>query len=417
MPTKIEWASETINPIRTADGGYHCTKISPGCANCYAEVINNRFGNKKPFDNTPVEFVLKESELEKPLRWKKPKRIFVQSMGDLFHPDIPDELISKIWDAMWKAQHHTFLILTKRPERMKQWIKENAYKKHFGWVPEERTPFAPSDLIHLDDLFERNMCGWESVDKCDCNGGYICDYPPDDESDTCEHGNRLCMPYNCPIACANPTEKKLKENGLDGQYEIDEEGYSVDCDWMEIFERPRNAFVSNVWLGATVENQPQAEERISILRQIPAAKHFVSVEPMLGPVDLKLGPYPPCNHRGCYNHITHPCERCGRLQGRLPIDWVICGGETGPKARPAHPDWVRSLRDQCQNAGVPFFFKSWGDWGPAHITKDSDFGQVISDTENPDSKPGMAKIGKKKAGSLLDGREWNEFPEQKGEFL
>ena len=117
----------------------------------------------------------------------------------------------------------------------------------------------------------------------------------------------------------------------------------------------------NMWIGVSVENQKQADARIPILLQIPAAKCFVSIEPMLGPIRLQ--------HYGT----------------GTSIDWVICGGESGPGARPMHPDWPRSIRDQCQSAGVPFFFKQWGG------------------------------INKKTAGRLLDGQEWNERPEMKGE--
>lgn len=402
MGTKIEWAEETWNPIRTINGpGYHCTKVSEGCQNCYAEKFNKRFGNGQPFDNSEGSFYLFKDCLEKPLHWKKPRKIFVQSMGDLFHEDVPDEFIAKVWDVMWKCSQHTFLVLTKRPERMKKWVEENAYAKHFGWGQEERAPFVPGDLIHIDDLWMRNMCGWEHVDKCDCNNGYICDCPPDDESDSCEHGNRLCMSYNCPIACSNPSEKKLKENGLEGQYEIDDEGYSVECDWMEIFKRPRYAFASNVWLGVTAENQARADERIPVLLQTPTAKRFVSIEPMLGSVDLSR------------EYLSYTCGGypfpvlASQYRTRLIdlLDWVICGGETGPGARPMHPDWVRSLRDQCQGAGTPFFFKSWGDWAPEwlHVS-----GPPLY-RWNPEL-PGMLRVGKKKAGRLLDGRTWDEMP-------
>lgn len=298
MATKIEWCDETINPIRTIDGGYHCTKISPGCANCYAEKINNRFGNKKPYDNEPIEFVLRESELEKIYRWKKPRRIFVQSMGDLFHEDISFEIVEEIFSIMKEAERHTFMVLTKRPDRMYQF---------------------------LDWYLERSS----------------------DESVGLKH------------------------------------------------EMP-----SNIWLGVTAENQAMANKRIPILLQIPAEKRFVSVEPMLGKVNL-----------GFWVQAEHPDNEGYGVNTIKCLDWVICGGETGPKARPMHPDWAEDLKDQCQDAGVPFFFKSWGEWVPVHITKDSDFGQVISDTENPDSKSGVAKVGKKKAGRLLDGREWNEMPE------
>jgi hypothetical protein len=270
--------------------------------------------------------------------------VFVVSMGDLFHPYVPDEFITKTWDVMWKAKQHTFLVLTKRPERMKQWVENNAYAKHFSWVKRERDPFSPGDLIHIDDLWMRNMCGWATGNKCDCNNGYVCGYPPDKDSDECEHGNRLCMSYNCPIAYSDPSEKKLKENGLDDQYTIDDEGYSIDCDCMELHTRPRNAFVQNIWLGVTAENQARADERIPILLQIPAAKRFVSVEPMLGAVDLTqyLGDLYYCSKHGqlCPEGVVYAddfetviCKYCKQpVEIFTPLNWVICGSETGPRA-------------------------------------------------------------------------------------
>lgn len=138
----------------------------------------------------------------------------------------------------------------------------------------------------------------------------------------------------------------------------------------------------NVWIGTSVENQAMADKRIPELLEIPARVRFLSCEPLLGPVDL-------VNVEG-FN-----------ILGDSGIDWVICGGESGQGARPMHAEWARSLRDQCQAADVPFLFKQWGEWLP--------------DQQNPaiglPSGPTQAmRIGKKKAGRLLDGREWNEFP-------
>jgi protein gp37 len=188
-----------------------------------------------------------------------------------------------------------------------------------------------------------------------------------------------------------------------------------------------------IWLGVTVCNQTEADAKIPILLQTPAAKRFVSVEPMLGPVDLH--PYLP---GGC------DCEACtyGRGCGHKP-DWVIAGGETGPGARPMHPDWVRSLRDQCVEAGVPFFFKSWGEWGPNAInmiTGEPTFRRFTSFEHYCGKAPTwmykgdklicpdghvpvnggregknypmyiVRRVGKRRAGRMLDGREWNEVP-------
>jgi protein gp37 len=144
----------------------------------------------------------------------------------------------------------------------------------------------------------------------------------------------------------------------------------------EIYEAP-----PNIWLGVSVEDQKATDERIPILLQAPAALRFVSVEPMLGPVDLEC-----VNREGCW-HTDALCRG-----DDAHIDWVICGGETGPGARPMHPDWARSLRDQCQAAGVPFFFKGWGD-------------TILL----PNGRDVSRLRGRKYR--ELDGRTWDEVPE------
>lgn len=128
--TNIPWATDSINPIRTKDGGYHCTKVSEGCERCYAESINMRFGNHKPFDATPTEIILDEKPFEKLLAARKPKRVFLQSMGDIAHEDVPDWMLDAIFAWMAILQKHTFLVLTKRPERLRK------YLTHADWGEE-----------------------------------------------------------------------------------------------------------------------------------------------------------------------------------------------------------------------------------------------------------------------------------------
>lgn len=168
---------------------------------------------------------------------------------------------------------------------------------------------------------------------------------------------------------------------------------------------------SNVWIGTTVENQDMADKRIPELLRIPARVRFLSGEPLLSPIDLSGTDWVDC--------MGHP-----------NIHWVICGGESGAHARPMHPDWARSLRDQCQAAGVPFFFKQWGEWEPVEHPQGIDF-KILAMFEGTDPIPArleseercwdwidnntssdrwMKRVGKKAAGRLLDGREWNEFP-------
>ena len=252
----------------------------------YTEVVQGKSDYTKFYGkwNGTTHFV--ESALEKPLHWKKPRTIFICSMGDLFHESVPFEWINKVFSITQKCPQHTFLVLTKRPERMRHYFEYVGIK----------------------------------------------------------------YPY------------------------------------------------LNVWLGVTAENQEAADKRIPILLQIPAAKRFVSIEPMLGPVDL---------------------YKQNNMVLGFHLDWVICGGESGPRARPMHPTWIRDTRDQCNRVGIPFFFKQWGEWvdefHPLAILgkcKQSDqFVKKVQTPYGPDYKGVyMYRVGKKKAGHLLDGEEWREKP-------
>jgi protein gp37 len=161
--------------------------------------------------------------------------------------------------------------------------------------------------------------------------------------------------------------------------------------------------MKNVWLGVTAENQEQANKRVPLLLSTPAAKRFVSCEPLLGQIDL-------VNVYGS-GHRAQGTEQLGF------IDWVICGGESGPGARPMHPDWVRILQSECHCCSVPFFFKQWGEWLPAYdfderlneLMKDFPKCRIGKSHDFPDGTA-MYKIGKRAAGSLLDGKEYKEYP-------
>jgi len=197
-----------------------------------------------------------------------------------------------------------------------------------------------------------------------------------------------------------------------------------NLDWLLLTKRPENVAVMtpehwddvnwphNVWIGTTAENQAEADKRVPELLKIPARVRFLSCEPLLGPVEMSdyFGKLQPINDES----YTDPV--------RNGIDWVICGGESGHGARPMHPDWARSLRDQCAAAGVPFLFKQWGEWAPVAFRSPSAnrFGEFVTVAGNKQvfdegsmthtNTSCMHFIGKKAAGRLLDGREWNQFP-------
>ncbi|MCO1599844.1 DUF5131 family protein [Desulfosporosinus nitroreducens] len=293
--SKIEWTDAVWNPVTG------CSKVSAGCAHCYAERLWPRLramGNPAYKDRSFNDVACHPERLEQPLGWRKPRRIFVNSMSDLFHQDVPLSFLSEVFDVMRLAKQHTFMILTKRPEGLK-WLRLN---------------------------------------------GPIYDDKP----------------------------------------------------------------LPNVWLGVSVENQAAADERIPLLLQTPAAVRFISAEPLLGPVDLQsdiLGDTL-CRCGGCMDFAKDNPNDWGAQR----IDWVIVGGESGPGARPVHPDWVRNLRDQCHGSKVPFFFKQWGEWGwyqgGHHSMK---YPGTFVDDER--FKAWMVRVGKKKAGRELDGQTWDEMPE------
>lgn len=186
-------------------------------------------------------------------------------------------------------------------------------------------------------------------------------------------------------------------------------------DWLLLTKRPENiqrlwpfawydaqCTWPNVWLGTSVENQEMADKRIPHLLKVPSAVRFLSMEPLLGPVDIWQYTVP----RFAADDPRHYPWRDG-------IDWVIVGGESGPNARPMHPDWARKLRDQCANHGTAYFFKQWGEYIPRlQLTSKqiADLPNSVYVNAKPIDGDQVYRVGKKAAGRLLDGREWNEFP-------
>lgn len=281
--TKIEWSDATWNPVTG------CTKVSPGCDHCYAETIAHRFAGTKAYPNG-FDVTLRPERLDQPLRWTRPRRVFVNSMSDLFHKDIPDEHIARVFAVMALAPPHTFQVLTKRHGRMRSLLGSASF---------------------------RDAVTSEVVD----------------------------------LATASPTLVRPS---------VRDSVRSRNVSWLDPLPDGRWP-LPNVWLGVSVEDQQRADLRIPALLDTPAAVRFLSCEPLLGPVDLgqSLAQYRPGDE--------HPWDG-DELKARDVLNWVIAGGESGPGARPMHPDWPRFLRDQCAAAGIAFHFKQAGsvlarEWG------------------------------------------------------
>lgn len=274
--TKIEWSDATWNIVTG------CSVVSPGCTNCYAMHLAgtrlqhhpSRAGLTKQSKAGPVwtgEVRLNEKWLTQPLRWKRPRMIFVCAHGDLFHESVPDAWIDRVFAVMALAPRHTFQVLTKRAKRMRRYFEGEPAQTRRSIV--NNTCFAISQA--LGAKFTDEQC------------------------------------------------------------------------------RVREWPLTNVWLGVSAERQKEADERIPHLLATPADLRFVSCEPLLGPIRLINIPIKNGPNRG----------EGDRGFGVMQLDWVIVGGESGPDARPMHPDWARSLRDQCVSAGVAFFMKQMG--GPS----------------------------------------------------
>lgn len=329
----IEWTDKTWNPV------VGCTRASKGCDNCYAATMARRLdfmaqadiqqgknpGRKIHYMDTAVKtqsgriafnghINLVPEALNDPFSWKKPSKIFVNSMSDLFHTDVPFDYVDRVFAVIAATPQHTYQILTKRPERMLEWY--------------ERPEAAP-----YRDL-------------------------------------------------------------------------------------------QNAWKGTSVEDQEQADKRIPYLVRVPGLR-FLSCEPLLGAVNV--APYlpQPVGESWAQEVMLAWGEDIGK------IHWIIAGGESGPNARPSHPNWFRCLRDQAQAAGVAFFFKQHGAYiaesqvnrttlaelgiGRAHFGTLGSDGQFIKDRYSegfnlPDQEA-VYLVGKKAAGNLLDGVEWKQLPE------
>lgn len=350
--TRIEWTDATWNPVTG------CTKVSPGCDNCYAETFAERWRGTAghPYENG-FDLTLRPGRLDQPLRWIRPRRIFVNSMSDLFHAEIDDEYIAQVFAVMAAAPQHTYQILTKRHGRM-------------------RSLLSRGNLLceSFQDVVARQQI------KRDGKPTIIFDGRMADPEFARRHKARRA-------SGADPYDRRPHP------------------DWP----------LPNVWLGVSVEDQQRANLRIPALLDTPAAVRWLSCEPLLGPVNLHFIPISTGRGDGAvpwYLDALNPM-----LSTR--IDWVVVGGESGHGARPMEPAWARMLRDSCVRNGVPFLFKQWGEWAPngwraigavERISKGRErmVGPPLDDFGHREV---VERMGKKRAGRELDGRTWDEYPQ------
>ena len=363
--SKIEWTTHTFNPWRG------CTKVSPGCANCYAETLSGR--NPKTlgvWGPNGTRVVASEAMWREPLKWNKAAacqcgggfrgkhspycpqvdrpRVFCASLADVF-----EDWQGPMVDAKGKELYVS--------PGTGIWVPSD-----FQYMRDRLTMVdVRRRLFHLIDATPN--LDWLLLTKRPEN---IAKMLPD---------------AKCPL-CKG---KGGWETGA----------YSGDC-------RCGNGLVirPNVWLGVSVENQEQADKRIPLLLQTPATVRFLSCEPLLGDIDIQPWLFSEYDRYCIDDRFGVPANA-----NRSKIDWVIVGGESGHGARPMQPQWARSLRNQCQDAGTPFFFKQWGDFKPCSYCATSGRNPTISHCSMCHDLNGR-RVGKKAAGRLLDGREWNEVP-------
>lgn len=291
--TKIQWTDQTWNPVRG------CSRVSPGCENCYAESIAARFSGEglafqgfakrtKAGPRWTRKVELMPHKLAEPLSWKNPQRVFVNSMSDLFHEELSFEEIAAMFGVMAACPHLTFQVLTKRPERMREWFK---------WISDMPEPGFPTAV---------------------------------------EDG--LCRKMAWVTDGAGLPQTILGQNTAPWRWPL-----------------------PNVWLGVSAEDQARADERIPLLLETPAAVRFVSYEPALGSVDFRRYLKPLAAPGVCIDidgewwHEPGSCHYC-----RPSIDWLILGGESGPGARPCDVTGWPELISRCREAGVAAFCKQVG---------------------------------------------------------
>lgn len=319
--TGIEWTDATWNPVTG------CVKVSQGCKFCYAKREWPRLaGNKKSiYAGRKFEDVRVHPErLKQPLLWARPRRIFVNSMSDLFQEGVPFDFIDQCFGVMSVCGQHTFQILTKRPERAVEYFRTNPGERQAAW-------------------------------------------------------------FTCAVAQLLENKATTEDGAVEVHARKNVPGYP-----------PRN-----VWIGTSVEDQESADLRVPQLLDVPGRVRFLSIEPLLGPIDFGGDRW--INHRDPRMH-ERPIER---------VDWIIVGGESGGSGRPMASEWVRTIRDQAAAFEIPFFFKQWGEWAPPAQVPDSDKMLVLHTGDvgvGNGSREVVFKFGTRRTGRLLDGQLHDAMP-------
>lgn len=293
--SNIEWTEATWNPW------HGCHKVSQGCKNCYM------FRDKARYGQDPNVVVRSKTKFYDPLKWKEPRRIFTCSWSDFFIEEA-DAWRDEAFAIMALTPQHTYQVLTKRPDRMYEYLRDPYFKARVA--------------IKMGEIAIRNRNLMEIGEKVS--------------------GDMIAAKWTLP----------------------------------------------NVWLGVSAEGRDTYIHRVPYLAMTPGAMKFLSFEPLLGDIgDLMLD--------GIFEGV---------------YQWAIVGGESGPEARPMHGQWAISIQEQCAAAGVPFFFKQWGEWVPRGQATERGLSSSSEIELSDPYKTFMSRVGKKNAGRLLKGQEWNEFP-------
>lgn len=392
-------------------------KYGGGCKNCYAETIANRFWKDRKF----TDIICHEERLKQPLHWKKPSMIFVNSMSDLFHEKVPFEFIDKVFTVMSLCPLHTFQVLTKRPERMLEYcsdkltsfriakqidilsVEEELKKRKEKILPIKNYPgYYISNFGFVYSENGSNVCLYcgKNIEgaanklycdkKCGQNSFYHrkkSPHPKEDKfsqslakmsPDVGEQGHLRIMLYkngeqfrelvhrlvlrtfdrepipehnfiwNLKWGTQSDNWEDSKRHGTFNRHHSDNNNIKPTIKFPLI----------NCYLGVSVEDQKTADERIPLLLQTPAAVRWISAEPLLSGIDLTI------IKKGVWSYDVLRGELTSYYTGdkwedykKEKLDWVVVGGESGPKKRPFNPDWARKIRNDCKVVGVPFFMK------------------------------------------------------------